>query len=105
LARLISRIWLLSGSIASLPDEENENRDHANHDKHPVLAFETQKGKMLNEKLHRARSLFVQNRRFGGKNILFLYLLMYRAAPAGDAALGQSFGFDVGITVAIEARG
>jgi hypothetical protein len=99
-------IALCSGPIASLPDKENENRDHAYHDKHPVLAFETQKGKMLNEKLHRFRPLFVQDRHFGGKNILFLYLLMSGAAPARDAAPGQ--GFDLvrlRITVAIEAQG
>ena len=33
--------------IARLPDEENENRDQPDDDKHPVLAFETQKSKML----------------------------------------------------------
>jgi hypothetical protein len=99
-------IALRSGPIASLPDEENENRDHANHDKHPVLAFETQKSKMLNEKLHRFRPLFVQNRRFDGKNILFLYLLMSGAADARDVAPGQSFDLVcLRITVAIEAQG
>jgi hypothetical protein len=53
---------LPSDSIASLPDEKNESRDQANHDKHPVLAFETQKGKMLNQKLHRFRPHFLQNK-------------------------------------------
>jgi hypothetical protein len=71
-----------SGSIASLPDEKNEDRDYASHDKHPVLAFETQKGEMPNEKLHRFRPLFVQDRRFGHENILFLYLLRFRAGQA-----------------------
>jgi hypothetical protein len=83
-----------SGPIAGLPDEKNENRDHANHDKHPVLALETQKGEMLNEELHRARSLFVQDRRFGDENILFLYLLRFGAAQAREAALGQNCGRD-----------
>jgi hypothetical protein len=27
--------------IAILPDEKNKSRDHADHDKHPVLTFET----------------------------------------------------------------
>jgi hypothetical protein len=71
-----------SGPIASLPDEKNKSRYHANHDEHPVLAFETQKGEMLDEKLHRARSLFAQDRRFGRENILFLYRLIRRAAHA-----------------------
>jgi hypothetical protein len=75
-------IWLPSGPIAGLPDEKNESRDHANHDKHPVLTFETQKGKMPNEKLHRSRSLFVQDRRFSRKNILFIYFLIPRTAHA-----------------------
>jgi hypothetical protein len=87
---------LRSGSIASPPDEKNESRDHANHDKHPVLAFETQKGKMLNEKLHRARSLFVQDRRFSRENILFLYFVIRPAAHARDAALDQSHGHSFG---------
>jgi len=75
-------IWLPSGPIAGLPDEKNESRDHANHDKHPILTFETQKSKTLNEKLHRSRSLFVQDRRFSRKNILFIYLLIRRTAHA-----------------------
>jgi hypothetical protein len=29
---------------------------------------------MLNKELHRARSIFVQDRRFGRENILFLYV-------------------------------
>jgi hypothetical protein len=65
---------LRSGPVASLPDEKNEDRNYAHQNKHPVLAFETQKGEMLNKELHVARSLFVQDRRFGRKNILFLYL-------------------------------
>lgn len=36
-----------SDTIAGLPDDENENRDQPNDNGHPVLAFETQKGKML----------------------------------------------------------
>jgi hypothetical protein len=60
--------------IASLPDEKNKSRDHADHDEHPVLTFETQKREMLDEKLHRSRPLFMQDRRFGRENILFLYV-------------------------------
>jgi hypothetical protein len=44
--------------IAILPDEKNKSRDHADHDKHPVLTFETQKRKMLDEKLHRLSPSF-----------------------------------------------
>jgi hypothetical protein len=43
---------LPSDPVASLPDEENENCDQPNDDRHPVLAFETQKSKMLSENLH-----------------------------------------------------
>jgi hypothetical protein len=52
----LTRPW--SNPVASLPDEKNKRRDQRNHDKHPILAFETQKGEMLNEKLHHSRSLF-----------------------------------------------
>jgi hypothetical protein len=52
----LTRPW--SNPVASLPDEKNKRRDQRNHDKHPVLAFETQKGEMLNKKLHHSRSLF-----------------------------------------------
>jgi hypothetical protein len=63
----------ISRPVASLPDENNESCGQPNDDEHPVLDFETQKGEMLNEKMHRSRSLFGQDRRFGDKNILFLY--------------------------------
>jgi hypothetical protein len=63
----------ISGPIAGFPNEKNESRDQPNHDKHPVLAFETQKGEMLNKKLHCPRSRFVQDKRFGGGNISFPY--------------------------------
>jgi hypothetical protein len=67
---------LPSTSIASLPNEKDKNRDQPDSDEHPVLDFETQKGEMFNEKLHRFRPLnFVQDRRFGRINILFLYLM------------------------------
>jgi hypothetical protein len=62
-----------SSPVASLPDEKNVSCDQPNDDEHPVLTFETQKGEMLDEKLHRSRPLFVQDRRFSSKNILFLY--------------------------------
>jgi hypothetical protein len=48
-------IELPSDPIASLPGEKNESGDQADHDKHPVLASEAQKSKMLNKKLHRSR--------------------------------------------------
>ena len=48
-------IELPSDPVASFPGKKNESGDQANRDKHPVLAFETQKGEMLSEKLHRYR--------------------------------------------------
>jgi hypothetical protein len=42
-----------SDPITSLLDEKKEGRDHPDQDQHPVLAFETEKRKMLKEKLHR----------------------------------------------------
>jgi hypothetical protein len=41
-----------SESIPRLPGEERKNRDQGDHDKHPVLDFETQKSEMLDEKVH-----------------------------------------------------
>jgi hypothetical protein len=41
-----------SDPIASLPDVNNENRNHRGHDEHPVLAFEPKKSKVLDQKLH-----------------------------------------------------
>jgi hypothetical protein len=58
------RIWPISAPILGFPDDKNEGRRQASRDKHPVLAVETQKVKMLNQKLHRFRPLFLQNRRF-----------------------------------------
>jgi hypothetical protein len=56
--------WRSSDPIASLPDEKNENGDQHNHDKHPVLTLETQKCKMLNEKLQAPPLFPVQDKRF-----------------------------------------
>jgi hypothetical protein len=49
-----------SEPIASLPDEKEKGCDHPDQDQHPVLAFETEKRKMLNEKLHCSRSPFLR---------------------------------------------
>jgi hypothetical protein len=49
-----------SDPIASLPDEKKKGCDHPDQDQHPVLAFETEKRKTLNEKLHRPRSPFLR---------------------------------------------
>jgi hypothetical protein len=71
--------WILrcttnkSVSILRFPDEKNESCDQSNHDKHPVLTFKTQNREMVGEKMHSFRPAFVQDRRFCGKNILFLY--------------------------------
>jgi hypothetical protein len=67
--------------VLSLPGEENENRDKPRNDKHPVLAVETKKRKMLSENLHalappslcRISGLFEQDKGSSGFNILFLY--------------------------------
>jgi hypothetical protein len=40
-----------SASITSEPDERNMGGDHPDHDEHPILAFETQNGERLNQKL------------------------------------------------------
>ena len=44
-----------SAPIPGLPNEKNESSDQASHDEHPVLTFETQEGKLLDQKLHRFR--------------------------------------------------
>jgi hypothetical protein len=104
----------ISSPVASLPDEKDKGRDQPNDDEHPVLAFETQKGEMLDEKLHRSRSLFVQDRQFSSKNILFLYFLWsgdlgLQSIPAGfdtaprAKAYAQARFF--GVTIAIEVQG
>jgi hypothetical protein len=46
----------VSDPVAIYPDKANKNGNHANYNEHPVLAFETQEGKMLNKKLQRSRS-------------------------------------------------
>jgi hypothetical protein len=51
-----SSLMTASDPVASLPDEKNESHKHSYHEKHPVLALETQKGKMLDQKLHRSCS-------------------------------------------------
>jgi hypothetical protein len=43
----------VSDPMAILPNERNKNCDHSNCNEHPVLAFETQKGKMFNKELQR----------------------------------------------------
>ena len=72
---------------ASLPDKKDKDHDQSSGDQHPVLAVNTKKCKTLNEKLHRSRpqilgrisGLFVQDKRFGNVNLLFLYF--WRADP------------------------
>jgi hypothetical protein len=56
----------VSGPIAILPHEGNKNGEQSNHNQHPVLAVESQQGKMFNEKLQRFLSprFFVQNKHF-----------------------------------------
>jgi hypothetical protein len=53
-----SLICLGSNPITGFPDEKNEGRDQSGYDKHPVLTFESQKSKMLNQKLQRSRPHF-----------------------------------------------
>jgi hypothetical protein len=76
-----SLIWFRLHAIAAFPNEKNVGRNQPNHNKHPVLAFKTQKSKMLNKKLHRSAPvsctfsiLSVQDNHFGVRNILFSYL-------------------------------
>jgi hypothetical protein len=76
-------IWPSLDPIAGLPDVQNIGGDHANHDQHPVLDLEAQKGEMLDQKLHRSSPLFGQDKRFGRRTILFLY---FQSGPAGASA-------------------
>src|ERR1700750_64331 len=78
-----------SGPIAGFPNEKNESRDQPNHDEHPVLAFETQKGETLNEKLHCPGSLFVQDKRFGGGKYIISIFLLNRAARGLGTRVGR----------------
>jgi hypothetical protein len=70
----------LSLLIAGLPDKKHVNRDQSDDDQHPALAFESQKGEMLNEKMHHARPNFTGAWVVRGKNILFYIPLIGRAA-------------------------
>jgi hypothetical protein len=98
-----------SDTIAGLPDEKNKGRDQASHDKHPVLALETQNGKMLDQELHRRRPLFMQDKRSSSVNILFIYLWwagllrtcepLSRLAGTSDGARGAK------VRISIEVRG
>jgi hypothetical protein len=54
----------MSVPIVRFPNEKNEDGNHADGDKHPVLALETQKRKMPDQKLHRFRPRFLQNKLF-----------------------------------------
>jgi hypothetical protein len=47
-----------SDPIAGPPDEKKKGCDHSDQDQHPILAFEPEKRKTLDEKLHRSRSPF-----------------------------------------------
>jgi hypothetical protein len=92
--RSLKRLLPNLNSIASLPGEKNEGRNQYGHDKHPVLDFESQKRKMPDKKLHRYRPLFMQNKGFRGKNILFFYLGKTRPhRPAAPAATSSTIGW------------
>jgi hypothetical protein len=49
--------WL-SDLLAGPPCQKDKGCDQPGGDQHPVLAFETQKYKTLDEKLHRSRPQF-----------------------------------------------
>jgi hypothetical protein len=80
-----------SDSVARLPGKKNESGNQSNHDKHPVLEIDAQKSKMLDEKVHLSRPVFGHDKRFGRKNILFLYfgapVKSAAAIGTGDAAI------------------
>jgi hypothetical protein len=82
----IAGTLLTLDSIVSFPCKENEDGYQYKHDKHPILDFESQKSKMLNQKLHRFRPLLMQDRDSSRRNILFRYLLQCRG-PHEPAAL------------------
>jgi hypothetical protein len=52
----------MSAPVPRFPNEKNENGNQAHGDKHPVLAFKTQKRKMLDQKMHCFRLRFLQNK-------------------------------------------
>jgi hypothetical protein len=79
-----------SGPIAGNPDEHNVGCNQANQDKHPVLDFETQKGEMLNERMHRAGPIFGQDKRFGKRDTLFLYVALSPTASACEPLSGAA---------------
>ncbi|WP_154071580.1 hypothetical protein [Bradyrhizobium lablabi] len=54
----LARSERASEPIASLPDQKNKSRGQSGRDEHPVLAFETEKIEMLDQKLHRVRPIF-----------------------------------------------
>jgi hypothetical protein len=87
-SRKLRERLLTLDSIASFPCKENEDCYQSKHDKHPILDLESQKSKMLNQKLQRFRPLFMQDRDFSGRNILFRYLLRCRG-PHEPAAICQ----------------
>jgi hypothetical protein len=71
-----------SASAAGSQHEKNKARDDGNDKKHPVLAIEAQKGKVVDQKVQRPRApdfagristLFGKDKYFGFKNILFFY--------------------------------
>ena len=80
---------LPSVPIASLPRKKDEGHDQSRGDQHPVLPVNTKKCKTPNEKLHRSRpqflgrisGLFMQDKRFGSANLLFIL-------QAGRSAIG-----------------
>jgi Cys-tRNA synthase (O-phospho-L-seryl-tRNA:Cys-tRNA synthase) len=54
----LARSERASEPIASLPDQKNKRGGQSSRDEHPVLAFETEKIEMLDQKLHRFRPNF-----------------------------------------------
>jgi hypothetical protein len=62
-----------SDPVARLPDEKNESSNQSDHDKHPVLEFETQKSKMLDEKVHWSRP-FLSRISASPKKIYYFYI-------------------------------
>jgi hypothetical protein len=47
-------------SIAGSPNKKNEGHDQKKDNQHPILGFEAEKAKWLNEKLHRLRPFLAQ---------------------------------------------
>jgi hypothetical protein len=79
---------LFSELIPGFPDEENENGNHSDHDKHPVLNLESQKSEMLDQKMHRSAPQFLGRIGVSVEEIYYFYTFGASAVGARSAGSG-----------------